>query len=98
MIIIPRYDIKVTVLRLQMLTEDLPAHFDTPALAGSSVGGTAHLCGSDGGLGDLHDVGITVIIKQLQQKKNIRAFKGLNLSRQTPLMSFLTALLSEAEP
>lgn len=97
MIIIPRYDIKVTVLRLQMLTEDLPAHFNTPALAGSSVGGTAHLCGSDGGLRDIHDVGVTVIIKQLQQR-NVRAFKGLNVSRHPPLMSFLTALLSEAEP
>ena len=49
-----------------MFSEDLPAKLNTAALAGCSVGGTGHLCGSEGGLGHLQDVAVIVITEQLQ--------------------------------
>lgn len=53
------------MLRLQMVPEDLPAQLDAPPLAGCSVGGTAHVGGSEGGLGHLQDMGVIVITEQL---------------------------------
>lgn len=65
MIVIPWYDIKVIMLRLQMVPEDLPAQFNAPSLAGCAMGGTANVCGSEGGLGHLQDMGVIVVTEQL---------------------------------
>lgn len=73
MIFIPWYDIKVTVLRLQMVPKDLPAQFNASPLAGCSMGGTAHLRGSEGGLSHLQDMGVTVITEQLQEAASTRS-------------------------
>ena len=73
MVFIPWYDIKVIMLRLQVVPEDLPAQLDAPPLAGCSMGGTAHVGGSEGGLGHLQDMGVVVITEQLHAR-NVRRF------------------------
>lgn len=78
MIFIPWYDIKVATLRLQMISQDLPAQFDAPSLAGCSMGGTAHLGGSEGGLRHLQDVGVIVITEQLQHAADTKRLRRLN--------------------
>lgn len=65
LIFLPWYDIKVTVMRLQVLPEDLPAQFDTPPLARCVMGGAAHVTGSGGGLGHIQDVDVIVFAEQL---------------------------------
>lgn len=64
-VVVPWYNIKVTMLRLQVVSEDLPAHFNAAALAGRPMGGTPHLRGSDGGLGDPQGMGVAVMTEQL---------------------------------
>lgn len=61
MTFIPWNDIEVTVLRLQMLPQHLPAQFDAPALAGG--GGTAHVGGPQ------HRLSVTVVTEQLRAGK-----------------------------
>lgn len=75
MIFIPRYDIKVIMLRLQMVPEDLPAQFDAPPLAGCSMGGTAHEGGSEGALGHLQDMDVIVVTEQLHSGSTTRLRK-----------------------
>lgn len=55
------------MVRLQIVSQDLPAQFYAPSLAGCAVGGTAHLSGSDMGLRHLQDLGVTVLTEQLRQ-------------------------------
>lgn len=71
-IFIPWYDIKVTMLRLQMVPEDLPAQFDAPPLHGGSMGGTAHEGGSEG---DLQDMDVIVVAEQLHGANTTRLRK-----------------------
>lgn len=60
------------MLRLQMIPEDLPTQLDASSLAGCSMGGTAHVGGSDGGLGDLQDMSVVVITEQLHAIQRLR--------------------------
>lgn len=55
-----------------MVPEDLPAQFDAPSLAGCAMGGTAHVGGSDGGLGHLQGVGAIVVTEQLHPGNTTR--------------------------
>lgn len=74
-IFIPWYNIKVIMLRLQMVPEDLPTQFNAPSLACCSVGWTTHIGGSEGGLGHLHNMGVIVITEQLRARNTIRLGK-----------------------
>lgn len=63
---IPRDDVKVAVLRLQVVPEDLPSQLDAPPLAGRAVGGAFHQDGPDGGLCGLQGKGVAIVAEQLQ--------------------------------
>lgn len=71
-IFLPRDDVKVAVLRLQVVPEDLPSQLDAPPLAGRAVGGASHLDGPDGGLGGLQGEGVAVVAEQLQRVEGAR--------------------------
>lgn len=61
----PRYEIKVTLLRLQMLAEELPAQVHAPALAGCAAAGAP----ADGSLGHLQHVGVITVAEQLRAQR-----------------------------
>lgn len=60
-----------------MVSKRVPSHFDAPSLAGCSLSGTAHLRGTEGGLGDLQRVA-----EQLQaEHTNSPKYRTFVLSR-----------------
>lgn len=75
-IFLPRDDVKVAVLRLQVVPEDLPSQLDASPLAGRAVGGASHLDGPDGGLGGLQGEGVAVVAEQLQRAEGATCERG----------------------
>ena len=70
-----------------MVSEDLPAHFNAAPLAGRPMGGTAHLRGSDGRLGDPQDMGVAVIAEQLWNNfvHTVTSYESLSLLSKAKL-------------
>lgn len=73
-IFLPRDDVKVAVLRLQVVPEDLPSQLDAPPLAGRAVGGASHLDGPD--LGGLQCEGVAIVAEQLQRAEGATCERG----------------------
>lgn len=66
-IFIPRDDVKVAVLRLQVVPEDFPSQLDASPLAWCAVGGAFHEDGPDGGLSAIYGKGVAIVAEQLQR-------------------------------
>jgi len=68
----PWYDVEVTVLGLEVVSEDLPAQLNAPALAGRSLGdGAAPLGASDGQLGHLQHLHAHISTEQLEKQEEV---------------------------
>ena len=65
----PWYDVKVTVLGLKVVSEDLPAQLDAPTLARRSLGCTGP--GTGGQLGHLQHLDAHVSSEQLEKQPQV---------------------------
>lgn len=75
-IFIPRDDVKVAVMGLQVVPDDLPSQLDASPLAGRAVGGAVHCDGPDGSLCGLQGKGVAIVAEQLQRVEREKCERG----------------------
>lgn len=73
---VPRDDVKVAVLRLQVVSEDLPSQLDASPLAGRAVGGAFHQDSPDGGLCGLQGKGVAIVAEHLHRVERGKCERG----------------------